>query len=148
MTLPAVLRSARLVLPLWSREDVEAIRTQGRRPGWHPEFPREDERDAATLWVEDDPWGPRSIVRGVTTLGSVGFFGPPQPAGDGVLETEIGYGLVREARGWGFATEAVQALLAAAAAEGVRIRWGKDWDQDGIAGEKGETDGPHFELVR
>lgn len=39
-------------------------------------------------------------------------------------------------------------MFRAAAAEGVRIRWGKDWDQDGIAGEKGETDGPHFELVR
>lgn len=28
----------------------------------------------------------------------------------------------------------------------VPIRWGKDWDRDGIAGEKGETDSPHFEL--
>lgn len=28
----------------------------------------------------------------------------------------------------------------------VAIRWGRDWDRDGIAGEKGETDGPHFEL--
>lgn len=29
----------------------------------------------------------------------------------------------------------------------IPIRWGKDWDKDGIAGEKGETDSPHFELV-
>lgn len=29
----------------------------------------------------------------------------------------------------------------------VPIRWGKDWDKDGINGEKGETDSPHFELA-
>jgi hypothetical protein len=28
----------------------------------------------------------------------------------------------------------------------VSIRWGLDWDGDGILQEKGETDGPHFEL--
>lgn len=38
------------------------------------------------------------------------------------------------------------AVLAAARLEGVSIRWGRDWDRDGIVGEKGETDGPHFEL--
>lgn len=38
-------------------------------------------------------------------------------------------------------------MFAAAHQEGVRIRWGKDWDQDGVYEEKGETDGPHFELV-
>jgi peptidoglycan L-alanyl-D-glutamate endopeptidase CwlK len=31
---------------------------------------------------------------------------------------------------------------------GVKIRWGGDWDQDGRAREKGETDSPHFELAR
>lgn len=35
----------------------------------------------------------------------------------------------------------------AAANVGVKIRWGADWDQDGKAHEKGETDNPHFELV-
>jgi RimJ/RimL family protein N-acetyltransferase len=61
------------------------------------------------MWREGDVWGPRSIVRGVTTLGSIGFFGPPEESG----EVEVGYGLVREAWGWGFATEALQAVLAA-----------------------------------
>jgi len=41
-----------------------------------------------------------------------------------------------------------EAMLKAAKELGVTIRWGKDWDRDGIVGEKGETDGPHFELVR
>lgn len=40
------------------------------------------------------------------------------------------------------------AMFAAAKELGVTIRWGRDWDRDGIIGEKGETDGPHFELVR
>lgn len=40
------------------------------------------------------------------------------------------------------------AMFAAAKELDIKIRWGRDWDQDGIIGEKGETDGPHFELVR
>jgi len=38
-------------------------------------------------------------------------------------------------------------MMSAAHIEGVHIRWGKDWDEDGKYEEKGETDGPHFELV-
>lgn len=30
---------------------------------------------------------------------------------------------------------------------GVHIRWGADWDEDGVPREKGETDSPHFELA-
>jgi peptidoglycan L-alanyl-D-glutamate endopeptidase CwlK len=30
---------------------------------------------------------------------------------------------------------------------GVKLRWGYDWDSDGVLREKGENDGPHFELV-
>ncbi len=40
-----------------------------------------------------------------------------------------------------------KAMLAAAKAEGVEIRWGADWDRDGIPRERGETDSPHFELA-
>lgn len=29
---------------------------------------------------------------------------------------------------------------------GIKMRWGYDWDRDGIVMEKGEHDGPHFEL--
>ena len=126
MTLPDVVRTPRLVLPLWDRDTATAVRSGRRRPEWHPDFPREDDRDAATLWREGDPWGPRSIVRGSTVLGSIGFHGPPQPAPDGVLEVEVGYGLVEEARGWGFATEAVQGVLAALDGSGVRVRAGVD----------------------
>lgn len=40
-----------------------------------------------------------------------------------------------------------KAMEAAAAVEGVNIRWGADWDEDGIARERGETDSPHWELA-
>ena len=38
-------------------------------------------------------------------------------------------------------------MFRAAALEGVHIRWGADWDEDGKPREKGETDSPHFELA-
>lgn len=120
--LPVVVTTERLQLSLWSADDVTAIRAGQRRPGWHPDYPRRDDRDAAGLWVEGDPWGPRHVVRGVTALGSIGFFGPPAAAVDGVPEAEVGYGLVREARGYGFATEALTALLVCTDAGGVRVR--------------------------
>lgn len=40
------------------------------------------------------------------------------------------------------------AMFEAAMLEGVKIRWGADWDQDGKPRERGETDNPHFELAR
>lgn len=39
-------------------------------------------------------------------------------------------------------------MFRAAAIEKVHIRWGRDWNENGRYEEKGETDGPHFELVR
>lgn len=41
-----------------------------------------------------------------------------------------------------------KAMSAAAKERGDRIRWGADWDMDGKPRERGETDSPHFELVR
>jgi peptidoglycan L-alanyl-D-glutamate endopeptidase CwlK len=35
----------------------------------------------------------------------------------------------------------------AARLEGVKIRWGADWDRDGKFRERGESDSPHFELA-
>ncbi len=133
------------------------LRGGRRRPEWHPDFPRTDDVDAATLWAEGDPWGPRSIVRGRTVLGSIGFFGPPAPAEDGVLETEVGYGLVPEARGWGFATEALTVMLEAADAAGVRVRASvspenatslKVLAKNGFTGLRGSDDDGNLVMVR
>lgn len=38
-------------------------------------------------------------------------------------------------------------MKAAAECVGVHIRWGANWDGDGVARERGETDNPHFELM-
>jgi peptidoglycan L-alanyl-D-glutamate endopeptidase CwlK len=37
-------------------------------------------------------------------------------------------------------------MFKAAKELGVHLRYGGDWDQDGIRREKGETDSPHFEI--
>jgi RimJ/RimL family protein N-acetyltransferase len=121
-TLPDVVTTQRLRLPLWTAEEAEDIRAGRGRDGWHRDYPRQDDRDAATMYHSGDPWAPRHVVRGTTALGSIGFFGPPEPAADGVPETEVGYGLVDEAHGWGFATEALKALLQETDRVGVRIR--------------------------
>lgn len=39
-----------------------------------------------------------------------------------------------------------RAMMAAAAELGASLRYGGDWDSDGVLREKGETDSPHFEL--
>ena len=39
------------------------------------------------------------------------------------------------------------AMFQAAKELGVKIRWGKDWNMNGVPGERGETDSPHFEIV-
>ncbi|HCB05808.1 MAG TPA: N-acetyltransferase [Nocardioides bacterium] len=122
MSLPQVVDTGRLRLPLWTADDVARVRDGERASGWHPDFPREDDRDAASIWRDGDPWGPRSIELDHVVVGSIGFFGPPEPANDGVPETEVGYGLVEDARGAGVATEALTALLAGADRAGVRIR--------------------------
>ena len=40
-----------------------------------------------------------------------------------------------------------EAMFAAADELGVRIRWGADFDQDGVRRERGEHDSPHWEAV-
>jgi ribosomal-protein-alanine N-acetyltransferase len=126
--LPETLTTQRLRLPLVTPEDATGMLAGRRRVSWHPDYPRADDRDAASMVKPDDPdasWGPRHVVRagdGVT-IGSIGFFGAPAPApGDTVLETEVGFGLVEEARGHGAVSEALGALLAEVDRVGVRLR--------------------------
>ncbi len=122
--LPPEVATVRLRLPLITRDERDDMLGGRRRPGWHPEYPREDDRDAASMIGDaPDPWGPRHVVRALDGLvcGSVGFFGPPADV-DGVPETEVGYGLVADARGHGVATEALKGLLAETDRRGVRVR--------------------------
>ena len=124
MSLPPELTTLRLRLPLITTAERDDMLAGRRRPEWHADYPREDDRDAVTLLRDGaDPWGPRHIVRAFDGLvvGSIGFFGPPDDV-DGTPETEVGYGLVADARGHGAATEALRGLLAVTDRGGVRIR--------------------------
>jgi peptidoglycan LD-endopeptidase CwlK len=38
------------------------------------------------------------------------------------------------------------AMIEAGKEVGVLVRWGGDWDMDGLPRERGESDSPHFEL--
>ncbi|WP_235547709.1 MULTISPECIES: GNAT family N-acetyltransferase [unclassified Nocardioides] len=122
MSLPELVTSERLTLPVWTPDEAADIRAGRSREGWHRDYPRQDDQDAAGMYHRGDPWAPRHIIRGATALGSIGFFGPPEDAADGTPEVEVGYGLVDEAHGYGFATEALKALLAETDAAGVRVR--------------------------
>lgn len=39
------------------------------------------------------------------------------------------------------------AVLAEAETQGIKIRWGGDWDQDGSSDDEKFFDGPHYELM-
>ncbi len=117
MTLDGMVVTDRLRLILFSPADAADMLAGRRQDRWHPDYPREDDRDAAAMVREVQPWGPRHIVLGMEAVGSIGFFGPPD---DG--ETEVGYGLVASARGQGLATEALRALLVETDLLDVRIR--------------------------
>lgn len=119
---PLEIRTERLLLPVWSPGEAADIAAGRRRPEWHADYPQADDRDAATLYEPHSAWSPRHVVRGTTVLGSIGCFGAPVPADDEVPEVEVGFGLVPEARGWGFASEALAGLVAALDDVGVRVR--------------------------
>jgi len=127
VNLPDVVASPRLRLELVTADEAADMLAGRRRQHWDPSYPREDDRDAVSMIHGDETrptWGPRHIVRAFDGLvvGSIGFYGPPAPADDGVPEAEVGYGLVESARGHGAATEALKALLAETDRLAVRVR--------------------------
>jgi ribosomal-protein-alanine N-acetyltransferase len=126
VSLPDDVVCARMTLRLITPEDAEGMLAGRRRVSWHPDYPRKDDRDAASMVKADDPqasWGPRHIVRSGDgmVVGSIGFFGAPVAIED-LEETEVGFGLVEDARGHGAVTEALTALLEHTDRAGVRIR--------------------------
>lgn len=125
VTPAAEVTTLRLRLPLVTADERADMLAGRRRPEWHPDYPREDDRDAVSMVPPDgaDGWGPRHVVRAFDGLvvGSIGFFGPPQENA-GWPEAEIGYGLVPDARGHGAATEALRGMLLETDRLGVRVR--------------------------
>ena len=125
--LPETVFSKRLRLPLVTPEDAAGMLAGRRRVSWHRDYPTPQDQNAASLVKSEDPdagWGQRHIVRTFDGLvvGSIGFFGAPSRGADGVLETEMGFGLVEEARGHGAVSEALTALLRETDRVGVRVR--------------------------
>jgi ribosomal-protein-alanine N-acetyltransferase len=130
--LDPVVSTPRLRLELITPEEAGRMLAGGREPTWHPDYPRQDDLDGVSMipalsngvGAADLSWSPRHVVRAFDGLvvGSIGFFGPPGVADDGVPEAEVGYGLVEDARGRGVATEAVSGLLAHTDRIGVRVR--------------------------
>jgi RimJ/RimL family protein N-acetyltransferase len=130
--LDTVVTTPRLRLELISRDEADRMLAGGRGPTWHADYPRQDDLDAVSMIpaasaaasADDLGWSPRHVVRAFDGLvvGSIGFYGPPVVADDGVPEAEIGYGLVGVARGRGVATEAVTGMLSQTDRLGVRVR--------------------------
>ena len=109
------VETARLVLHLLT--PGEARRIVARSPAgtdlWHPDYPLADELAPLSILAKSGRSGGvfglyqiRERVDGLA-IGGIGFFGPPDDHG----AVEVGYGLVRPARGSGLATEALGALI-------------------------------------
>jgi [ribosomal protein S5]-alanine N-acetyltransferase len=109
--------TARLALRPITAEEVSAVLSDQRRSDWATDFPADGDQVIAGLLARaglpaDDHarrFGHRMVIERETgtVVGGIGFFGPPQ---DG--EVEIGYGIVPSRQRRGYATEAVQAMVA------------------------------------
>lgn len=108
---PTDIGTPRLILRLWTRDDVTAVRTGARQQSWAADFPADGDREIVEALAVRPEWLDRFGHRVVSerssglVVGSIGLFWPPA---DGVLE--LGYGIVPSRRGRGYATEATQAL--------------------------------------
>ena len=130
------LVSARLILRPWPWAAVRAISAGDRLDDWAVDYPGDGDVVIAGLLLgaqeaaggpgpvpaagdaAGEAWGHRQVVERSSGLvvGGIGFFGPPLGG-----EAEIGYGIVSSRQGRGYATEAVQAMLAMAWADS-RVR--------------------------
>jgi RimJ/RimL family protein N-acetyltransferase len=114
----------RLTLTTLTREQARAI-VSGDREGrsWAPDYPTEGDvlvasvvLEAGDAYDEDAPLGPMVMTITGTGLvvGGVGYLHAPEDDGS----VEIGYGIAESVRGQGLVTEAVEALVALARAQG------------------------------
>jgi ribosomal-protein-alanine N-acetyltransferase len=109
--------TVRLYLRPITDDEVSAVLSDQRRSDWAADFPADGDQVIAGLLARtgvpaDDHarrFGHRLVVERDTgtVVGGIGFFGPPQDS-----EVEIGYGIVPSRQRLGYATEAVQAMVA------------------------------------
>ena len=127
----------RLSLTPLDRETAQAIMDNDRTGrAWHEQFPREDDRDGVGGWLrQGDPvFGNFVIVEQASgqAVGTIGFFGPPDETGT----VMVGYGLVDPARGHGYATEALRALVGYAARQPAAKRVVADTTKDNVPSQR------------
>lgn len=135
------LVTARLVLHPMSISEAEQL--VANEPGGSsrraPGYPTEGDVSAAGRFLstcvrtgDPRPFGPYEISLRADrrTIGGVDFHGPPDEHGS----VTIGYGLVPWARGKGYASEALRALLSFARSQGVASVKG-DADHDNTASQ-------------
>jgi RimJ/RimL family protein N-acetyltransferase len=117
-----------------ARAAVDGVPGDG--PGWADGFPREDDQDAARMFLRapDSVFGSWFVVARESgeVIGTIGFFGPPDA--DGTLM--VGYGLVASARQRGYATEALRALVGYGLAGPAVVRIVADPDLDNLASHR------------
>jgi RimJ/RimL family protein N-acetyltransferase len=135
------LVTARLILHPMSTREAERVLT-GDPDGvahWGPGYPTEGDAIAARRFLntcastgDPRPFGNYEIRRREDghAIGGVGFHGAPDEDGS----VTIGYGLIPSARGKGYASEALRALLAFAHAHGITSVEG-DTDHDNTASQ-------------
>ena len=125
----------RIVLRPITIEIATAVVDGPRQPNWAADYPTDGDVVICSLMLRSvaagvdfhpatvlTPWsGPWQILTkgsddSLTVIGAIGFKGLPL---EGVVE--IGYGIAESARGSGYATEAVMALLQLADSAGVGV---------------------------
>ncbi|WP_280116219.1 GNAT family N-acetyltransferase [Leucobacter viscericola] len=118
-------QTERLTLHAISAEEAARIIARSPIPedNWASDYPLEDEIDPLKGLIkrtktgyEPHPFTMYRISERATgqAIGGLGFFGPPDEYG----HVEVGFGLVESARNKGYATEALQAAVEIASAEG------------------------------
>ncbi|MFD5729325.1 MULTISPECIES: GNAT family N-acetyltransferase [unclassified Streptomyces] len=136
------LETPRLVLHPMTPAEAERVAAGSPPAGarWAPGYPSPGERGAAARHLatclatgDPSPFGSYEIrlrADGVV-IGGIGFHAAP----DERRGVTIGYGLVESARGQGYASEALRALLRFAREQGV-VRVRGDADTDNIASQR------------
>ncbi|WP_406012213.1 GNAT family N-acetyltransferase [Streptomyces sp. NBC_00984] len=136
------LETPRLLLHPMNASDALHVRagTPGDGAHWAPGYPSPGEKAAAERFLDTcartgdpSPFGSYEIRRREDgrVIGGMGFHGAPDENGN----VTIGYGLVPSARGMGYASEALRALLRFAREQGVSRVHG-DADLDNIASQR------------
>ncbi|MQY11373.1 hypothetical protein SRB5_14890 [Streptomyces sp. RB5] len=123
------LATKRLVLHPLTRAEAEEILTGSPGAHWAPDYPTPGDTIAANRYLsataDPFPFGNFEIRLRADgrAIGGLGFHGPMDTTGT----VTIGYGLIPSARGKGYASEALRALLEFARSQGaVRVKGDAD----------------------